>query len=339
VTMTSSRGLAVALVVSLAAAAPSGVARAQAHVPTAQELETARTLYKEGKELRAQGDLAGALEKFRAAHAVGDTPVTGIELARTYVLVRKLVEAREVALSIARLSVAGDETEKSADARTEAAKLAEDLRPRIPTLVVKLSGVAPGEVAHLSIDGAVVADVAVLEPQKVDPGKHDVAATVGDGATTREAHATADAVEGQTVEVSLVVPPAPTPTPVPAPTPALAPAPTPYRMPLLEKVGFGVAVVGGTVGLVAGSVALIKKGQLGPECNCDSCDNSKGGTSDLNAARTWANVSTVSFVVGGLGAVLGVLGLFNARGASAPAHAANVTPWIGLGEAGLNGRF
>src|SRR5258708_1177786 len=118
-----------------AAACP---AYAQQHNASAQELETARTLYKEGKELRAKGDLPGALEKFQAAHALGNTPVTGIELARTYALVGQIVEARETCLYIARMPVAPDETEKSAEARADAAKLAEELRPRIPTLLVRV---------------------------------------------------------------------------------------------------------------------------------------------------------------------------------------------------------
>src|ERR1019366_10325032 len=141
----------------------------------------------EGKELRAAGDLPGAIGKLQAAHALGNTPVTGIELARTYATAGKLVEGREVALQVARIPVASDETEKSADARAEAAKLAEDLRPRIPTLTARVSGVGPDEVMHLSIDGAAVPDVAVREPQKVNPGKHEVVVRVGDGAAVGEA--------------------------------------------------------------------------------------------------------------------------------------------------------
>src|SRR5580692_1619828 len=151
--MTSSRSAAFARVVAFGAAialtASARIGHAQAHVPTAQELETARSLYKEGKDLRAAGDLRGAIEKLRAAHALGNTPVTGIELARTYATAGKLVEAREVCLGIARTPVASDETEKSVDARAEAARLAEELRPRIATLVVDVTGLAAGEAAHL----------------------------------------------------------------------------------------------------------------------------------------------------------------------------------------------
>src|SRR5258708_4039869 len=144
--MTSSEGAA--LVLALAVTLGSPVALAQSHTPTAQELETARSLYKEGKALRAGGDLGGALEKLRAAHALGNTPVPGIELARTLVTAGKLVEAREVCLGIARTSVAPDETDKSSEARADAAKLAEDLKARLATLVVDVAGLSPRVAAH-----------------------------------------------------------------------------------------------------------------------------------------------------------------------------------------------
>ena len=334
--MTSSRRLAAALLVALPVALAPTPALAQPRVPTAQELETARTLYKEGKELRARGDLRGALEKLQAAHALGNTPVTGIELARTYVMVGQIVEAREVCLYIARMPVAGDETEKSVEARTEAAQLAEQLRPRIPTLVVKVQGLPAGEAAHLVIDGAPVPDAAFGEAQKVDPGKHAVVVRAGEGAAAREARGEVEAREGQTAELTLTLPPAPEPPPPPPPPPSGSRAST-----LLVKIGFGTAIAGGAVGLLTGVTALTKKDQLGGECNVYSCDNTNGGSPDLHTARTWAAVSTVAFCVGGAGLVTGIIGLLTGKSgndASTTAHA-GVTPWIGAGAAGVNGRF
>jgi hypothetical protein len=338
--MTSSSRRALAFACVLAAASLSGApAFAQAHPPTAQELETARTLYKEGKELRARGDLRGALEKLQAAHALGNTPVTGIELARTYVLVGQIVEAREVCLYIARISVAGDETEKSVEARTEAARLAEELRPRIPTMRVKLEGLPPDETAHLSIDGVSVPDAALTEPQKVDPGKHRVAIRVGEGAAAREARGESMVTEGQAGEMTLVVPPR---AAVVAPPPPVL-APPPPRVsgtgPFLVKVGFGTAIAGAAVGLLAGITAMNKTGQLPSECNGNLCSSQNGGSSDLHTARTWAEVSNVAFVVGAAGAVVGVLGLWRSRSTTATVDSTSVSPWIGVGAAGLDGRF
>jgi len=334
--------LAAALVVGLMIASSAPSALAQPHVPTAQELETARNLYKEGKDLRARGDLPGALEKLQAAHALGNTPVTGIELARTYAQVGQLVEAREVALSIARSPVAGDETEKSAEARVDAAKLASELRPRIPTLLVHVQGVAAGEPAHLVIDRFAVPDAALGEPMKVNPGAHVVVLRVGEGAATREARGEVDAAEGKAAELTLTVPP---PPPAPPPPPEV-PSPAPVqRSTLVLKLGFGTAIAGAAVGLFTGASALVKKGQLDGECNAaKQCGPENGGAPDLFTARTYANASTIAFSVGAAGLVVGVIGLVTSRGDGRPApskgdYDARIAPWLGLGAAGVHGTF
>lgn len=64
-----------------------------------------------------------------------------------------------------------------------------------------------------------------------------------------------------------------------------------------------------------------------------------GGQADLSTARTWANVSTVAFAVGGAGVVVGILGLVTGKGAPEKRDHAMVSPWIGAGAAGLDGRF
>jgi hypothetical protein len=337
--MTSSRRLLASAGLALAVTIASPVALAQSTPPTAQELETARTLYKEGKDLRAAGDLPGAIAKLQAAHALGHTPVTGIELAKTYVLVGKLVEAREVALSVARLGVASDETEKSADARAEAAKLAEELRPRIPTLAVKLRGLAQGELAHVVIDGVMVPDAAITEPQKVDPGKHDVAVRAGDGPTLREAHASADTPEGQAVELDVDVPPAPAGAPPPPPADEATPA-TPHGVPLIAKLAFGAAIGGTVVGLYAGIQALSYEDSLNTECPGNRCTAGSTGAGDLNSAHDWANVSTVAFIIGGACLVTGIVDMFVERGhRHAATDGLRVSPWIGTGLAGVHGQF
>ncbi len=336
--MTSSRCWLAVLGVVLAVLSTTPATFAQSGPPTAQELETARTLYKEGKELRAAGDLKGAVEKLRAAHALGQTPVTGIELAKTYVLVGKLVEAREVALQIARLGVASDETEKSADARTEAAKLAEELRPRIPTLAVKIRGLAPGDVAHLSIDGVMVPDVALGEPQKVDPGKHDVLLTVGEGAAARQARASADTPEGQAIEVTLDVPPAPA---LPPPPPPPQPQPQGHSRFLYGKIAFGVATVSLVFGLTAGIVASGKAGGLSNECPHNDCVTSQA-QSDLSDAQTWATVTNVSLALAGIAFTAGIVDALVEQLQPAPAsgmRGPRVRPWVGTGLAGVHGDF
>lgn len=334
----------VALVLVLGASAFSRLALAQAYTPTAQELETARTLYKDGKELRARGDLRGAIEKLRAAHALGRTPVTGIELARTYALARQVVEGRETALSIARIPVASDETDKSAEARAEAVTLAEELRARIATLVVRIEGRAAGETARLLVDDVAVPPVAMSEPQKVDPGRHELVARAGEGSAAREGREAAEVKEGETVELTLTLRSPQPPIPLPARTQgrsAEAPAHESRGMPTLATIGFTTAVAGGLVGLVAVTTAVAKRGQLDGECHNMTCDSGTPGAGDLNTARGWALAADVSLAIGGAGIVIGVIGLLRGERASAPppSTGASMAPWVGARAAGVHGTF
>ncbi len=201
-----------AFTLAVAACLIAPAARAQ----TAEDLETARALFKEGRELRAAGDLHGALTKLKAAHAVGRTPITGLELARTHVLAGELVEAREVALDVARIRVAPDETERSAAARVEAAQLAQELRDRIPDVTVHVTGAPAGLVPEVVIDGRALPPDLVGEPFKIDPGDHVVAVIARAGATSK---ATVTVGERESRQVSLAYPPAAPPPEAPRPSP------------------------------------------------------------------------------------------------------------------------
>jgi hypothetical protein len=139
-------------------------------------------------------------------------------------------------------------------------------------------------------------------------------------------------------EVILTVPPRP--LIVVSPVVPMAPQPQPSRTgPLLVKIGLGTAIAGAAVGILAGVTAMTKAGQLPGECHDKECPSSTGGQSDLASARTWATVSNVAFAVGGVGAVVGLVGLWRSRSTTATVEGASLSPWIGVGAAGLDGRF
>jgi hypothetical protein len=334
--------LALLLAAFAAFAAAPRPAAAQARVPTAQELETARTLYKEGKELRAKGDLRGALEKFQAAHALGNTPVTGIELARTYAQLGQIVEARETCLYIARIAVAGDETGKSAEARIDAAKLADELRPRIPTLIVRVSGLAPGESASLLVDGVAVPEAALGEPLKVDPGAHEVVARAGEGPAARSSWAAAEVKDGETRELVISLPASPSPSASTAGAPrdeGAGAAPARHGMSGLMKVGLVTGIGGLVVGTFSGVAAIIQKNKLDNECPNLHCTDANNGYDDLQSARTLSTVANLSFVVAGAGGIAVVIALLQGDGEPPAPNSASISPWVGLGAAGVHGSF
>jgi len=108
------------------------------------------------------------------------------------------------------------------------------------------------------------------------------------------------------------------------------------------------------VGSITGALSLSKTSAIksSPECTGNVCNPSEDG--DLSSAKTLATLSTVSFVAAGVGAVVGIVGLFTG-GSSAPApsdHAARLRgrdpgfhgrvrlePSFGLRSVGLRGEF
>lgn len=334
--MTSSRSLAPLVLLATLAVAGSAFAQKE---PSAADLETARGLYKEGRDLEKKGDLKGALEKLRAAHAVGRTPLTAIELARVEVQLGLVVEAREVCLGVARMPVASDESVRAAAARKDAAKLAEDLKAKVATVIIQLMGVAPSDHVTVSIDGVAIPDVALPEPRKVNPGKHTLIAHVDGGA---EVQTDVEVGAAETKTVSLSPPPAPvvvtppqdhgtplTYQPIDRPQP-----PVSHRVSNAFAItGFTVAGIGIIGGAIAGVLTMNRESELETRCQNQHC-----GPADwtaLDNARGLGDASSVLFVVGGIGLLTGVLAL----ALRSPNHTTGISPRVGLDSIGVDGAF
>jgi hypothetical protein len=113
-------------------------------------------------------------------------------------------------------------------------------------------------------------------------------------------------------------------------------------------VGFGVGAAGLLVGVITGAVTLGQASDLKDQCPDDRCTEAQ--REDYDAALALSRVSTVSFVVGGLGAAVGLVALLvsgsdepeetdsaHARRTRAPA--VSLTPLVGPGMLGLMGQF
>lgn len=362
--MTSSSVRCTALAVALSIAAPSftlAIANTAHAAPSAADMETARQLFKEGKELRDKGQLPAARDKLKAAHALGQTPITGVELGKTHLLLNELIEAREVFLSVGRTPVASDETKKSADARVECDKLAAEVKPRIPSVKIKLSNVPAGAVAKVTVDGDDIPQAALSQPRAVNPGHRVIVAKV-EGSP--DAKAEIDIKEGETLDVALYIktpkkkptpppeeqprPPEEQPPPVveqpppPPPPPAYTPPPPPPpqqpKGPLspLVPVGFVVMGVGVIVGGITGALAMKKADEVKTACPNGVC--SQANKPALDETKTFATVSTIGFAAAGVGLVIGIIGLSKGRGPVETAGA-YVRPTFGLGSIGLEGAF
>jgi len=289
----------------------STVAHAQ---PSAAQKETARGLMAEARELRERGDLDGALARFNAADALMGVPTTGFEVASTQAQLGKLVEARETLQRVLAIAVSPDDPEPFNEARSKSRALDQQLQARIPSLRFVIRGVKEGESIELRVDAEAVPRAMLNLPLRVNPGHHTVIARV----RGREIRRDVDVAEGQSIPVALELEndeakPSVAATPAAAPAPsdaAPAQAPSPAKpsasrgLPTLAYVGGGVALAGLVVGSVTGISAISHKNDAKKACVDGNCPPSTW--SDLDSAHSMATVSTVGFVVGAIGAVVGV---------------------------------
>lgn len=148
---------------------PVWTVRAQS---SAVHRENARALWADGNAKRAQGDHKAALRSFEAAHALVGLPATGIEVAREREATGLLIEARDMALAVARMTAGTPDDERAV---AEGAALYRRLEPRIPSIEIAVSGIPVGTPYRVRIDGAAIPDAALTLPWRVNPGTHTIA--------------------------------------------------------------------------------------------------------------------------------------------------------------------
>jgi hypothetical protein len=308
--------------------------------PSAADRETARGLMAEGRDKRDKGDAKGALEAFRAAHRIMGVPTTGLEVGRTEADLGLLIEARDTLLSVTRLAPKPGEPAPFAAARAEAEQLADALAPRIPAAKIVLRGAPEGAETEIAFDGTAAGAVLGV-PRKMNPGAHVVVVKIG----TVSERAEFVLAEGQTKEVVLDFS---------AHREEFERAPPPIRSDAgsggssgigpVAIAGFAVAGVGLVAGTVTGLMHLSKTSDLEGRCPAGRCGPETDA--DYNSARNLSTLSTLSFAVAGAGAVVGLVGLFTRpsegdRGpkTSRARETPSMTWWVGLGSAGVAGRF
>jgi hypothetical protein len=326
----------------------STIATADPTAPTAADKDTARGLMSEGRADRDRGDLKGALAAFLGADAIMHVPTTGLEVARTQAALGLLVEARDTALRVAHLPDKPSDPSPFKVARTAAGALTEDLEARIPSLTVTVRNVPVGVAAELTLDDAAVPAESLERPRKVDPGHHLLIARAGGADVKQEV----DLVEKEQKEVTLELPAPGAAGSTEAGATIAAPADmgTSHRSSASKALmvgGFALAGAGLVVGSVTGILSMSKTSGIKSSTGCvgQVCGPTEYG--DIHSARSLATASTVSFIVAGAGAVVGVLGWVTG---TSPASAtpeksspgettARVEPWLGTRGAGLSGTF
>jgi hypothetical protein len=294
--------------------------------------------------LREAGDLWGALERFQAANQIMNVPTTGLELARVQAAILQLVEARDSALSAARLPVTKGEPKAFADARVAANGLAAEVAPRIPDLTVFVEPSVAG--GRVSIDGVALPRLPRPLPFKLNPGAHMVAVEASGYVSRSEQISLA---ERQHAELRITLTPSPRALPAVAAQPVAtvpaqpaATAATPREMDDPNRAGrtrgYVAIVAGGAVlaaGVVTGILSATKTNSLKDMCAGYNCPPSSQAT--IDTANTLATVANITIPLGLVGIGYGVFELLTHGSASTPERpsAAHLQISIGVRQPGL----
>lgn len=242
----------------------------------------ARSLLDEGDRRLSQNDIAGALEAYLKADALMHVPTTTIEVAKTQARVGRLVAARDSARAVLAFPKQANEPEPFGVARKEAAELIAALEPRIPSVVVVVTGPRPGGFT-LTIDGALRDPHAT---HQLDPGRHEILVSA---ARFREGRKTIDVAEGTRIKVALEME-----------SPVMPYAP-------LMATGSVATGLGLAFGIGFGAVSWTKTSDIEDRCVDGKCDPTL--QDEIAEAEVFANVSNVGFGFAGAGAIMFAVGL------------------------------
>lgn len=316
-------GLWIALVWSVQASA-----FAQVPEPSDANKEKARLLMDRGVEREEARDFPAALTAYEEAHALVGLPMTGLATARIQVALGRLTEALELARTVKQMPKWAHETPAYDKARASAAALEQQLTKRIPAIIVQVEG-AGGDAYTVEIDGRALDAQQASKPVQVNPGKHLVRVT---GEDFEPAQQEPESSEGEILTISIVLKRLPG---------HLKKSKGWMSSPLVWS-GFGVGAAGLIAGTVTGILSLNETSEIKKQCDGIRCPSSY--RSKIDDANTLANVSNISFAIGGAGVVVGIVGIL-ISGSPSPQSAGHggkgpwIRPLIGLGSAGVAGTF
>jgi hypothetical protein len=306
--------------------------------PPAAERASARAIADQGFDAFDAGEWRVALDRFERAESLVHSPVHRLFIARCQANLGLLLEAKETYLGITRERLAADAVASLEAQRAAGAELAA-LEGRIPFVLVSVkAGSGTVEPISVSMDGKRVPSALVGVPYPVNPGRHTWRAQAGSSTSSTEERLIRESSR-ETVSLTVDAAPAsPASKRLPAPAPAAEPD---DGWPWAAIASFGV----GAAGVGVGTAFALKKSSLDAEiertCRADGCPGTEQNLEREDDANAAGLVATIAFIGAGAGIATGVTLLLLDRGEQADDRrpSASVSPWLGLGSAGLRGRF
>lgn len=308
---------------------------ALAFADDATDIATARALGQDGVMLADQGKCPQAIEKLARAEKLHHAPTTALRLAECEIEVGRLVAGTERLERLVREPLAPSAPAAFTAAQARAQTVLGSAQPRIATLHITVK--APAGTAYtVTVDDEPVPGAMIDADRPTDPGTRKLAASAKG---FRPASAEVTLKEGESSSAQLTLEPDPNAVAESAASTETTRSTTPEGgRSIVPWIAIGVGVAGVALGAVSGAIVASKASDLSDTCPNNRCP--AGSQDKIDSASSWATVSTVGFVVGGVGIASGVVMLLLGKPSGSPSKAAaGVKPVIGARYLGLDGRF
>jgi hypothetical protein len=316
--------------------------------PTSQDKAAAQALFDEGRVAIQAEQVSLACGKFGESYRLDPSDGTLINLGLCHEKEGRTASAyTELNESVSR-AIRDQRPERERVAREHLALIT----PRLSRLTIDVAAGSEVEGLVVTVDGSPMAKVAWGIAVPVDPGDHVIEAKAPRMLSFRTAVKLGAERDAARVEVPRLLsdPAAPPlavmPLPVtPLPVTPLPVTPLPVTPPVVGSKGsvqrtsawlvIGLGGAGVAVGSVFGLLAIGRWSGASSECPGGVC---KSATDKANfaGASTFADVSTVGFVAGGIALATGAVLLITAPRALSPTGAWRLAPMFGPGTAGLH---
>jgi hypothetical protein len=334
--------LAVAVALFTASAAGAGATLQAA--TDAQKKEAGESFQRGAKAFEA-GSYEQALRDFETSYGAVASPNSHLMLARALVKLNRLGEAyRHFEETVTESQAAASLDKKYAAAGDAATVELQDLKTKVGTIQVTVSGAGPNDI--LEVEGRTIDRAHWGDPVIVAPGTVKVVLRSGDvgGESAKEVNVAA----GATANVDLAPTMAPTAAPPSSEAHAELDTSKGMNKRTLAYIAGGVGVAGVLTFAIFGAMNNSKFGDLEDQCTDNVCP--KDLESDADSGRTYQTVANVGLVVGvvglGAGTVLYLLSNNDERaGASSASAPTRKKPArlprvdVGLGWVNVAGSF
>jgi len=305
------------------------------------DVAAARELGVEGVKLADAGDCAAAIDRLTRAERMHHAPSTLERLGECQIKVGKLVDGTEALRRVVREVLPATAPPAFLAAQVRAGQLLAEARPRIASLKIAVAA-PPNAEFTVKIDGETVPHANLNANRPMDPGAHVIEAS---GPLVLSTKASVTLAEGGTDSVALTLqlnPSAPPPFLLPdgpVSPPGAEHALASSRSHTVSYVAFGVGGAGLVVGTALGIAALSAKSSIQQACPGKVCPPTE--QSELSSAETKGTISTLGFIVGGVGVALGVTFYFAHPFSSGGSTTTGgyVQPYLSGSGGGFRGEF